>query len=322
MRIVFMGTPEFAKPSLQALQGAGHTVAGVFTQPDKPAGRGGKITASPVKMLAESFGLPIFQPAGIKTKESADILKALRPECIVVVAFGQILPPDVLKIPGYGCINVHASLLPAYRGAAPVHWALINGEEKTGVTTMLMDAGLDTGDILLKKAYHIPPEATTGKVYAALADIGADLLLRTIAGLETGTIVPTRQSGKVTYAPPLRREDEQLDWKWDMFTLHNRIRGLNPQPGAFTNFRSEPVKIWQSAICRSSEDGRFSEQPLSRDSLPASPGQILALGENGLIIQTGNGKLEIIELQPAGRKRMSARDFFHGRRVRESEFFS
>jgi len=314
MKLVFMGTPEFAVPSLQALYDAGHDIAGVFTQPDRPAGRGKRMTASPVKVLADSLKLPIYQPLKIKTPEVVQEVHDLQPQCIVVVAFGQILPKEILEHPPYGCVNVHASLLPAYRGAAPIHWAVINGESLTGVTTMLMDEGLDTGDMLLRSEYPISASATTGEVHDGLARLGAELLLKTLEGLAQGTLTPVPQPQEFTYAPLLKREHEKLDWTWDVTTIYNRIRGMNPWPGAFTTFRDEQVKVWKSRI----SGKRISEY----SGQGYAAGQILALSEYGLLVAAGSGGiLEIIEIQPAGKKKMTAQDFFNGRRVKSGEFF-
>ncbi|UWG96177.1 methionyl-tRNA formyltransferase [Dehalobacter sp. DCM] len=313
MRIVFMGTPDFAVPALEALYKAGHAISGVFTQPDRPSGRGNKIKASPVKVFAEENGLAVYQPAKIKSPEAVTLLKSLEPECIVVVAFGQLLSKEILAIPAYGCINVHASLLPAYRGAAPVHWAVLNGETKTGVTTMLMDAGLDTGDMLLCRDYPISSEATTGELYDVLARMGAELILETLDGLVAGKIKPTPQPEQFTYAPLLTREHEQIAWSWHAEQIHNRIRGLNPWPGAFTFFRGEQVKIWQSSV---------AAQQLGWDT-PAEkiPGLIIGLENGALAVQTGSGILYVQELQPAGKKRMHAPDFYNGYRLKSGEIF-
>lgn len=313
MKLVFMGTPEFAVPSLQALYEAGHDIVGVFTQPDRPAGRGKKMTASPVKILAESLKLPVYQPPKIKIPEVVQTVDNLQPECIVVVAFGQILPPRILELPSYGCVNVHASLLPSYRGAAPIHWAVINGEPLTGVTTMRMDEGLDTGDILLKSQFPISSLATTGEVHDALARIGAELLLKTLEGLVKGTVTPAPQPKDFTYAPLLKREHEKLDWTWEAVKIYNRVRGMNPWPGAFTTFRDEQVKVWKI---------RLSDKKSSIGNDQAfDAGRILALSENGLLVAAGEGVLEIIEIQPAGKKKMTAHDFFNGRRVKIGESF-
>lgn len=314
MKIIFMGTPEFAVPTLQSLADEGHVVAGVLTQPDRPAGRGNKIKASPVKVLAESLGLPVFQPQKIKTPEMVRIIRELEPECIVVVAYGQILSQEILDIPEYGCVNVHASLLPAYRGAAPIHWAVINGETKTGITTMLMDAGLDTGDMLLQQEYAIGTEATTGEVHDALAVIGARTLIDTLDRLQKRTLKPVPQPDGFTYAPLLKREHEQIDWSWPAQTIHNRIRGLNPWPGAFTFFRDEQIKLWKSKAVTSALPDNRQET--------AAPGEIAGQSDNGIIVRTGDGYLEIMELQPAGKNRMAAAAFYNGRRIKTGERFT
>jgi len=313
MKILFMGTPDFAVPSLKALYEAGHEILGVFTQPDRPAGRGNKVTASPVKLLAEQLGLPLFQPVKIKTPETVNLIRKLKPECIIVVAFGQILSQEILQIPPFGCVNIHASILPAYRGAAPIHWSVINGESFTGVTAMLMDEGLDTGDMLLTRKYEISPIATTGEVHDGLAKIGAEVLLETIKGLADNTLKPIPQPSESTYAPLLKREHEQLDWLWNAPTLHNRIRGLNPWPGAFTTFRNEQVKIWRSGL---------PDTRLTGNNIPkALPGEIISPSTHGFIVQAGDGVIEIMELQPAGKRKMAASDYFNGRRIRPGELF-
>lgn len=314
MRLVFMGTPEFAVPCLQTLQENGYEIVGVFTQPDRPAGRGNKLKESPIKTLADSLKLPVYQPEKIKTPEAIEVLKNLQPECIVVVAYGQILSKEILGIPPLGCVNVHASLLPHYRGAAPIHWAVSNGETKTGITTMLMDEGLDTGDMLLKVEYEIAEDATTGEVHDALSHLGADLLILTIRGLEKGKIKPLPQPKEFSYAPLLKREHEQIEWSWEANKIHNRIRGLNPWPGAFTFFRNEQVKVWQSSIMQTEVNGSDKIQG-------EVAGQIISLTERGLAVLTGKGMVEIIEIQPAGKKRMSSRDFFNGRRGELGEIF-
>lgn len=316
MRLIFMGTPDFAVPSLKALYETGHEILGVYTQPDRPAGRGKKMKASPVKEFAESLNLPVFQPEKIKAPESVRQLAEFKPECIVVVAFGQILSREILDIPFYGCINVHASLLPSYRGAAPIHWAVINGETKTGVTTMLMDEGLDTGDILLKEEYNISPDATAGEVHDDLAKLGAKVLLSTLKGLKEGSLKPVPQPEEFSYAPPLKREHERLVWQDSAEALHNRIRGLNPWPGAFTYFRGKLVKVWRSRIPDKTETEKYLEE-----SEHALAGQILGCSEKGIVCQAGKGIIELTELQPANRKQMKALDFFNGSRCRPGEVF-
>lgn len=316
MRLVFMGTPDFAVPSLQALVKAGHEVVGVYTQPDRPAGRGKQLKSSPVKIAAEEFGLPVFQPDSIKAQEVVEHIRRLQPECIVVVAYGQILPQAILALPPKGCINVHASLLPQYRGAAPVHWAIMQGEAVTGVTTMLMDEGLDTGDMLLKKQYKIAEEATTGEVYDALAVDGGELIVETLCQAEAGKLVHTAQTGPSSYAPLLTRETEKICWERSGQDIHNQIRGLNPWPGAFTFFRGEIIKVWCSSVI-AGEKADFS-LPGAGD---ARPGTIVGVSDNGLIVQTGTGHLLVREVQPAGKRAMPARDFFLGRHGQSGEQF-
>jgi methionyl-tRNA formyltransferase len=225
MRIVFMGTPDFAVPSLEILHQAGYEIAGVFTQPDRPAGRGNKLTASSVKQAALRLGLPIFQPEKIKSAESVDQLRQLRPDCIVVAAFGQILSKEILNIPEFGCINVHASLLPQYRGAAPIHRAVLNGDKRTGITTMYMDEGLDTGDILLQAVIPIGENDSVGYLHDRLAKAGAELLMETLKLIYDGTIKRIPQPEGYTYASMLTKEDEYLDWNKEAIQIHNKIRG-------------------------------------------------------------------------------------------------
>ena len=317
MRIVFMGTPDFAVPALRALVGGGHDVVGVFTQPDRPAGRGKNLKPSPVKVAAEELDLPVFQPSSIKTPEGIQLLRALAPEGIIVVAYGQILSKEILQMPSTGCINVHASLLPAYRGAAPLHWAIMKGETLTGVTTMLMDEGLDTGDMLLKREVPISTEATTGEIHDVLAALGGELLIDTLCALEKGTLNSIPQTGESNYAPLLERNHERLDWSRRANELHDQIRGLNPWPGAFATFRGENLKIWRSTLSQQSDEVAESEVVSMEEAV--EPGQIIQIVGDGLLVQTGEGILEILEVQPAGKRSMSARDFFNGRHGRVGE---
>lgn len=313
MRLVFMGTPDFAVPTLKAIARAGHEIAGVFTQPDRPSGRGRQLKPSAVKIAALELELPVFQPERIKTPESLAELRKLQPDCIIVVAYGQILSQEILDLPPRGCINVHASLLPLYRGAAPIHWAVIHGEKITGVTTMLMDAGLDTGDVLLKKEIRLVSEATTGEIHDALALLGAELLIQTLREWEAGRIKPQPQSGDSSYAPLLKRKDEEIDWTQSAAAIHDRIRGLNPWPGAYTYFRGESVKVWGSLIPRSmSKTQSFGE---------TKPGEVLQVTEHDVLVNTGEGLLCLTEVQPAGKRIMSARAFFLGRHGETGEVF-
>lgn len=315
MRLVFMGTPDFAVPTLQALVEKGHEVVGVFTQPDHPAGRGKNLRPSPVKVAAQELGLSIYQPEKVKTEESIQLLKKLAPEAIIVVAYGQILSKEILDIPRYGCINVHASLLPDWRGAAPIHWAIVHGGKRTGVTTMLMDVGLDTGDMLMKAEYPISEESTTGEVHDALAHLGGELLIKTLSALAKGELKATPQVGETRYASLLKREHEEIHWSRSAQDIHNQIRGLNPWPGAYTTFRGENLKVWKS---------KATEALGSRSKLvnkQAQMGEVLENTNNGLLVHTGEGVILIIEVQPAGKKAMSARDFFLGRRAQPGECF-
>ena len=312
MRLVFMGTPEFAVPSLEALIAAGHEVAGVFTQPDRPAGRGKQLRPSPVKLCALSHRLPVYQPEKVKDPQAVAALAELKPEAIIVVAYGQILPQAILQMPSNGCINVHASLLPAYRGAAPIQWAVINGETKTGITTMLMDQGLDTGDMLLKKEIPISPEATAGEIHDCLSRTGAELIVQTLDKLVVGGVKPVSQTGESTYAPLLKKEHEKLDWHQSNIKLHNQIRGLNPWPGAFALWRGEVLKIWQSKL--DSEHNEMKDMPEG-----AIPGTIVEFKEDGFLVRTGAGFLLITQVQPAGKKVMSGRDFILGRHIQTGE---
>ncbi len=317
MRVVFMGTPDFAVPTLRALVSGGQEVVGVFTQPDRPAGRGKSMKPSPVKVAAEELGLPVFQPETIKTAEWVQKLKDLAPVSIIVVAYGQILSRDILQLPLRGCINVHASLLPAYRGAAPIHWAVMQGEPITGVTTMLMNEGLDTGDILLKQEIMISNQSTTGEIHDTLAVLGAELLMNTLHGLEIRKLTPTPQIGDSNYAPLLKREHERIDWSRRATDLHDQIRGLNPWPGAFAVFRGENLKIWRSApfIQTDKENKSYAESVLT------NPGQIIQVQGDSLLVQTGEGVLRVLEVQPAGRRSMPARDFFNGRHGQVGDSF-
>ncbi|MDR3289211.1 MAG: methionyl-tRNA formyltransferase [Peptococcaceae bacterium] len=313
MRLVFMGTPEFAVASLQALVAAGHRVLGVFTQPDRQAGRGKQLQPSPVKIAALERGLPLYQPERVTQAESVDLLRELKPDGIIVVAYGQILSKEILELPPKGCVNVHASLLPAYRGAAPIHWAIIHGEAVTGVTTMLMDEGLDTGDVLLQRELRISPQVTMGEIHDALANMGAELLLQTLQDWEMGQVRPLPQKGVSCYAPRLQRQDEQLDWAKSALMIHNRIRGLNPWPGAYTRFRDETVKVWRSQLVSREEAAEHPEQ--------MKPGEIIGFHETGVLVNTGNGSLCLLEVQPTGKRRMSARDFLLGRHGKPGEVF-
>lgn len=310
MNLVFMGTPDFAVPTLQALVQNGHKVKAVFTQPDRPAGRGKNLKPSPVKVVAGELGLPVYQPEKVKTAEVIEQLKEIAPDAIIVVAYGQILSKEILELPPYGCINVHASLLPDWRGAAPIHWAIMHGDQRTGITTMRMDEGLDTGDMLLKAEYPITEDATTGEVHDALAQLGGELLVKTLDLLDKGELKPTPQKGETCYASLIKREHEKIQWSKPAKDIHNQIRGLSPWPGAYTTFRGENLKIRQSR-----------NLPGQTVSAQGEPGEVLEITSEGLVCETGNGRVLITEVQPAGKKTMPARDFFLGRHAQAGEHF-
>jgi methionyl-tRNA formyltransferase len=306
LRVVFMGTPEFAVPTLAILHDTKYEIVGVVTQPDRPKGRGQKLTASPVKEYAVTHNLPVFQPEKVKTPEFVAHLRGLAPDVIVVVAYGQILSEEILKLPPHGCINVHASLLPKYRGAAPIHWAIINGETTTGVTTMHMDRGLDTGDMILKAEVPITPKDTTGTMHESLAVLGAEVLLDTLRRIEAGTAPREPQDNdKATYASLLKREHEAIHWEAAARDIFNQIRGLNPWPGAYTKHRERTIKIWEAELL----EGISSDRP----------GTIMQIDKEGIDIATGEGRLRLIAIQPQNNKRMLAADYARGHHVQAGE---
>lgn len=300
MRIVFMGTPDFAVTALESLVDRGHEVVLVITQPDRPKGRGNKLSAPPVKEKALLLGLKVEQPQTVKDQDFLDLLKVFAPEVIVVVAYGRILPKSVLDLPPFGCINVHGSLLPKYRGAAPIQWAVLDGESETGVTIMRMDVGMDTGDILLKKQMPIGVDDTSGSMFEKLAILGSELLLKGLDLLvqDVANFQP-QEEALATYAPMLSKTDEVMDWSKGAEVLHNQVRGMNPAPGAYTLYGGERLKIWQTQVKPS-----FSEVGL--------PGTIIKVDEAGFWVQTGQGCLAVQEVQPAGKKRMSGKQFLNG----------
>lgn len=304
MRAIFMGTPDFAVPSLKAIVDAGHEVVAVVTQPDRPKGRGKREAPPPVKESARSLNIPVFQPLRIKDPDFINLLKGLSPDVIVVVAFGRILPSEILSIPRYGCINVHASLLPKYRGSAPIHWAVMNGEKETGITTMYMDEGMDTGDIILRETVPINDSDTVSIVHDRLALLGAQLLTKTLYLIERGEAPRLPQSGTPSYAPMLKAEDELIFWDRPARDIYNRIRGLNSWPGARTTLSGRVLKIWSSEV-------------LEEDGKEGRPGQVLSSGSDGIVVRTGTGRLKITELQLQGAKRLSSADFLRGTPIPE-----
>ncbi|MBO6293316.1 MAG: methionyl-tRNA formyltransferase [Selenomonas sp.] len=303
LRVVFMGTPEFAVPCLAALHADENCeVIGVYTQPDKPRGRGQKFLPSPVKAWAEEHGLPVHQPVKIKTEEATAELRGLKPDLVVVVAFGQILSQEILDIPPHGCINVHGSLLPRYRGAAPMQWCVINGETKTGITTMMMDAGLDTGDMLLKEELTIGPDMTLEEVHDNLMEMGAQVLMKTIEELRAGTLKRVPQEGESNYAPMLTKETGHIDWQKSAQEIHNLVRGLNSWPGAYTAHEGQKFKIWRTVLTGETvTSGTTAGEILAADS------------SQGLKVAAGDGQvLAITELQAPGKKKMQAQDYLRG----------
>lgn len=305
-RLVFMGSPEFAAPSLQALAAGEDIVEAVVTQPDRPQGRGRQVAPPPVKTLAQDLGLPVWQPSSIKAPDSVRRLAEMAPDLLVVVAFGQLLSQSILDIPRAGTLNVHPSLLPKYRGPAPINWAVINGESKTGVTTMFLDEGVDTGPILLSRETEIGAAETAGDLHDRLAVMGADLLLETIAGLKAGTVSPTPQPEEgASRGRLLTKADGRVDWTRPAEELSALIRGMDPWPGAYAAFRNKTLKLFGARA--GAGRGR--------------PGQVLALHEGWLHVAAGAGSVGVSELQLAGKKRQGAEDFWRGQRLDSTVFF-
>jgi len=300
MRVVFLGTPEFAVPSLNALVTAGHNITAVFTQPDRPKGRGRTLTESPVKIAARELGLTVYQPERIRRPESVDLLRNLSPELMVVVGYGQIVPQTIIDLPPHGIVNVHASLLPRYRGAAPIQWAIANGEPETGVTIMQIDAGLDTGDMLLHASLPIGAGETAPELSARLAHLGAELLIEAVEELSNGSARPERQNeSEATYAPILKKEDGLIDWQRPAQEIYNRLRGFTPWPGVYTTFRGQQLLLLRAHVT---------------DNSGAAPGTLWTDGR-GLFAGCGaNTALELLELQLSGKKRMSSEAFLNGYR--------
>lgn len=304
MRVIFMGTPDFSVGTLEALIEAGHEVVLVVTQPDKPKGRGGKMQFTPVKEVAVAHNIPVYQPKRIREAECVEELKKYNADIMVVVAFGQILPKEILEMTPYGCVNVHASLLPAYRGAAPIQWAVINGEKVSGVTTMQMDEGLDTGDMLLKTEIPLDPQETGGSLHDKLASAGAKLCVETLDALKAGTITPKKQGESTTeYAKMLDKHMGKIDWNKPAVEIERLIRGLNPWPSAYTswNENDKGMKIWEAEVI----EGKSEEKP----------GTIVEVAKDGFTVQTGEALLKITSLQIPGKKRMDAAAFLRGYQV-------
>jgi len=305
MRIVFFGTPAFAVPTLDALLDSGEEVTAVVTQPDKRKGRSRILAPPPVKERAIEKKIPVLHPVNIKGPLFLEELMQFHPEIMIVVAYGKILPLNVLKLPPHGCVNVHASLLPKYRGAAPIQWAIIRGERKTGITTMLMDEGLDTGDILLQQELPISDDDNAETLGRSLAELGASLLVKTIQAIKQGTVKPTPQAGSPTFAPPLKKEDGRIHWSGTAEEIFSFVRGMYPWPSAYCILKQERIKIIRVKAVA---------------GVSGKAGRIEGTSGN-LLVGTGNGLISILELQAEGKRRMSARDFMQGKRLKAGDFF-
>lgn len=300
MKIVFMGTPDFASGTLEALIAAGHEITAVYTQPDKPKGRGKEVQMTPVKMVALAHGIPVYQPRRIREAAEVEILRQIPADIFVVAAFGQILSQEILDMPKFGCVNIHASLLPKYRGAAPIQWAVIDGEEKTGITIQQMNAGVDTGDILYVKEYTLDPKETGASLFDKLMVLGAEAIVEALPLIEAGKITPVPQNeAEATHAAKLTKQLGELDFTKSAVVLERLVRGLNSWPSAYTFFRGKQLKIWEAEVV---EAGQITEVP----------GTVIDVGKQSITIATGDGGLQILELQIEGKKRMACKDFLLG----------
>jgi methionyl-tRNA formyltransferase len=299
MRLVYMGTPQFAVPPLRALAETGHEIVGVVTRIDKPAGRGKMLASPPIKLAAQAMGLTVFQPRRVRETGFVEQLRLLVPDIIIVAAYGQILPKDILALPKWGCVNIHASLLPLYRGAAPINWAIIRGEKETGITIMQMDEGMDTGAILIQERIPIEPSDTAGTLSEKLSTLGARLITTALQRLASGEIIPVAQDGsRASLAPLLKKENGLIDWTFPAVEIHNRVRGLFPWPGAYSFLDGKMVKILASEVISGQGD----------------PGRLFEKGKNILDAGTGSGLLRILSLQAEGKKPMIAAEFIRGHR--------
>ncbi len=308
MKVVFMGTPDFAVPCLERLISDNHTVSAVYTQPDKPKGRGHHMMPTPVKEVALKYNIPVYQPEKLRTSDACEVLKKIQPDVIIVVAYGQILPKDILEIPKYGCVNIHASLLPKYRGAAPIQWSVLNGECKSGVTSMQMDVGLDTGDMLLKAETTIDENETASQLHDRLSVLGAQVMSDTLKLLEKGEITPQKQDDSLSnYAPMLSKELCSINWNLSANEVHNKVRGLYSWPIATTLLQDKLFKIHKTSLV-----GKVS----------GKPGEIVKSGKS-LIVACGDGNgVEIVTLQVQGKKAMNAADYLRGNPIEAGKFFS
>lgn len=315
MRIIFMGTPEFAVPVLESLINSRHEVVAVVTQPDRPKGRGKNMQFSPVKECALAHNIPVMQPVNVSVPEVIDELRAYEPELIVVVAFGQFVTKKIREMPKYGCINVHASLLPKYRGAGPIQWAVINGEKESGVTTMYMCREIDKGDMLLKDTVTLDPKETGDSLHDKLSMMGGPLLLKTIDQLENGSAVRIPQCEKEsTYAPKLEKTMGNIDWTMDADRIERLVRGLNSWPGTFTKIHGKTVKIWDCDVVR--------QETLTENQAAAKPGTVIVSEKDQLIVKAGNGALSLRMLQPEGKKNMTVDAYLRGYPIAQGELFT
>lgn len=306
MKVVFMGTPDFSVGALEALVKAGHEVTAVVTQPDRQKGRSLEMSFSPVKECALRYELPVFQPEKIKTAEAVEVLRGYEADIFVVAAFGQILSKEILEMPKYGCINIHASLLPKYRGAAPIQWAILNGDAITGVTIMQMNEGLDTGDILTTKEVEISAEETGESLFDKLAIAGAELLIETLPEIEKGTLTPIKQEEeKASHVRMLTKEMGKIDWEKEAIVLERLVRGMNSWPSAYCRLRNKNMKVWRAAVLEEDTDAR--------------PGEIVNVTKDALYIQTGKGQLVLQEVQLESKKRMQVKDFLIGYQLEAGE---
>lgn len=317
MKILFMGTPDFAKESLEAIYNAKYEILGVVTNPDKPKGRGMKMIAPPVKQFAEEKGLAVYQPTKVRNNlDFINTIKALNPDVICVVAYGKILPKEILDIPKLGCINVHGSLLPQYRGAAPIQWSILNGDKKTGITTMYMDVGMDTGDMILKEEVEIDEDETTGELWNRLSKIGGKLLVKTLEQIEKGTAPRIKQGENFTVAPMLDKQMAKIDWEEkSAIEIKNLVRGLNPIMGAYTFLNGKKIKFWKVAIATKKEIMAEGMEILKNGTV------IVSDQRDGLFVKAKDGIIKVLEIQGENAKRMPIGDFLRGNQINEFEVF-
>lgn len=318
MKIVFMGTPDFAEVSLQALIDANYNIEAVVTNPDRPKGRGMKMLYSPVKELAVSKNIPVLQPEKVRNNiEFIDKIKNINPDVICVVAYGKILPKELLEIPKYGCINVHASLLPKYRGAAPIQWAVLNGDKETGITTMYMDVGMDTGDMILTKKVQIGENETTGELWERLSKIGGNLLVETLNQIEKGIAPRIPQKGEYTMAPMLEKEMSKIDWENKTAEeIKNLVRGLNPIMGAYTFLNGKKIKFWKVEVAKNMGYDEENIKMIKNGTV------LISDPRDGIFIKTKKGVLRVLEIQGENAKKMSIQDYLRGNKIEEFEFFN